>query len=96
MKTSLWSVIVLVAAIVGFLVGYTVSSYGGARRTGEAQAGHGAEAAKPPPAPGGGYGAEKQAAPAEKQAAPQAPAAGGYGAVQTSSAKKPATPAAGY
>lgn len=88
MKTSLWSVIVVVAAIVGFLVGYTVSSYGGARKAGEAQAGHGAEAARPATAPAGGYAAEKQAA-------PKPPAAGGYGE-QAATAKKPATPAAGY
>jgi len=61
MKTSLWIVVVLVTGIVGFLVGYSVSSFTGAKATAhspqspQAPAGYGADAAgstaqKPPPA----------------------------------------------
>jgi hypothetical protein len=88
MKSSLWIIIALVTGIVGFLMGYGVSSFTGTRQP-PAAAGHAARAPAGAPAEhaaAGGYaGAEKP-----KDAAP----AGGYGA-----AEKPrdgaAPPAAG-
>lgn len=51
MRTSLWSVIVVVAAWIGFLLGYAASSHSGLKGRGaETPA---AEAARPP---AGGYG----------------------------------------
>jgi len=67
MKNSLWVIIVIVAAFLGFLIGYSVSSYTGYKKVGM---GAGAPAAGGYGAPaGGGYGAPGGA-----------PAAGGYGA----------------
>jgi hypothetical protein len=90
MKTGLWVVIVLVTGIVGFLVGYSVSSYTGVRKLG---APHAAETAKAAPA---------HAAPAATAgyggAAP-APASAGYGGAPAAApaAKPPVKPAAaGY
>jgi hypothetical protein len=74
MKTSLWIVIAVVAANVGFLVGYSVSSYTGFRKLDE-QAAHAPGAAAP------SYGAPAPAAAAPAYGAPAkaaAPAAG-YG-----------------
>lgn len=51
MRTSLWSVIVVVAAWIGFLLGYAVSSHSGAKGRGADRPA--AEAAGPP---AGGYG----------------------------------------
>jgi hypothetical protein len=69
MKSSLWIVIVLVTGIVGFLVGYSVSSSTGTPARGK-DAAHTATPA--PAAPAAGYGAEP--------AAPAKPASPGYGA----------------
>lgn len=78
MKSSLWFVIVLVTGIVGFLVGYSVSSStgtghaaaaGGAAHQAEGAPGYGAQ----PAAATGGYGGQPAAAPAAKEAS-----AGGY------------------
>jgi hypothetical protein len=81
MKSSLWFVIVLVTGIVGFLVGYSVSSSTGSGQIAKAaaakepahhaeSAGYGAQPAAAQPAPTPGYGAP---------AAPAKPAsAGGY------------------
>jgi hypothetical protein len=71
MKNSLWIIIALVTGIVGFLIGYSVSSYTGAKQA-AAIAGHGAQPAaheKAPMAAGTG-------APAQK------PEAGGYGGAE--------------
>jgi len=94
MNSSLWVIIALVTGIVGFLLGYSVSSYTGAR----AAAGIAAHGAPPaaadagPAQPGGHGGAEEQAKPAASGyggAGEQAkPAAGGYGAPEP--AAKPA------
>jgi hypothetical protein len=95
MKTGLWVVIVLVTGIVGFLVGYSVSSYTGNRRL---DAPHATETAKAAPAPAAaakhtasaGYGGSAPAA---------APASAGYGAPAPAApaAKPPVKPAAaGY
>jgi hypothetical protein len=92
MKTGLWVVIVLVTGIVGFLVGYSVSSFTGVRKLGATQ--HAAETAKAAPAhaapaASAGYGGAAPAA---------APASAGYGApAPTPAAKPPVKPAAaGY
>ncbi|GAB4419414.1 MAG: hypothetical protein OHK0032_15300 [Thermodesulfovibrionales bacterium] len=67
MKNSLWVIIVIVAAFLGFLIGYSVSSYTGYKSVGM---GAGAPAAGGYGAPtAGGYGSPAGA-----------PAAGGYGA----------------
>ena len=93
MKTSLWIVVVLVSGIVGFLVGYSVSTGTGTRGLEAVEAGGqqpAAPAAQPAPAPAapaGGY-AEKSAAPA-----PAAPA-GGYGEKPAATAQPAAAPAA--
>jgi hypothetical protein len=95
MKTGLWVVIVLVTGIVGFLVGYSVSSYTGLRKLGASQAAETAKAAPSPaaaekPTAAAGYGGT--AAPA---AAPAA--AAGYGGAPAPAAKPPVKPAAaGY
>lgn len=70
MKSSLWIVIVLVTGIVGFLVGYSVSSSTGIAPAGGKDAAHAATPA--PAAPAAGYGAQP--------AAPAKPASPGYGA----------------
>ena len=66
MKTSLWIVIAVVAANVGFLVGYSVSSYTGFRNVD--QAARETDAAAPaygsPAAPAYGAPAPARAAPA--------------------------------
>jgi len=64
-KSSLWIVVVVVAAWIGFMLGYTLSANTGTK---PAQAGM-------PAAASGGYGGG-QAATAAK---PAKPAAGGYG-----------------
>lgn len=108
MKSSLWTVIVVVAGIVGFLVGYTVSAYTGVRPIESAQAAeHGSAKDAAKPAETAGYGAEKaapKAAAGYGEAAPAKQAAGGYGEAPAPKAapapaakkEKPATPAAGY
>jgi hypothetical protein len=80
MKSSLWFVIVLVTGIVGFLVGYSVSSSTGtghaAKAGGPAHQAEGAPGyggAAQPAAATGGYGGHPAAAPAAKEAS-----AGGY------------------
>jgi hypothetical protein len=78
MKSSLWIVIVLVTGIVGFLVGYSVSSSTGGMPVKAKEAAHKEQAA--------GYAAEPAAA---KGAAAPAPAAG-YGA-QPAAAKAVST-----
>ncbi len=52
MKSGLWTVIVVVTAIVGFLTGYSVSSYTGVRNLRSESRGHGGGAAEA----SGGYG----------------------------------------
>ncbi len=106
MKNTLWIIIALVTGIVGFLVGYSVSGFTGAKHAQEI-AGHAApaqEAAAQHPA-GGGYGAagaatHKPEAGGYGAAAPAPKAeAGGYGAVQPASAQKASADkpkAAGY
>jgi hypothetical protein len=68
MKNSLWTVIVIVVGIVGFLMGYAVSAYTGLKNIAQAQA---QEKAQHGTSAGAGYGT--QAAPAA------APAPAGYG-----------------
>jgi hypothetical protein len=64
-KTSLWIVVVVAAAWIGFLMGYAVSSHtGGKQVVAGKPAGAGADAGGYGAADAGGYGA---------------PAAGGYG-----------------
>jgi hypothetical protein len=77
MKTNLWIVIVVVATFVGFLVGYSASSHGGASPTGHGpavKADAAAHQATPAPAAAAGYGSS---APAAAPAAAPTPA--GYG-----------------
>ena len=104
MKTSLWVVIAAVSGIVGFLMGYSVSSYTGVRAMEKLQAEEdlGKTAAAPPSAPGGTEAgavattatAAEQPAPAP-DAAPAVPAkAGGPAATAPAAPKKPAKPAA--
>jgi len=96
MKNSLWIIIALVTGIVGFLMGYSVSSYTGTRSVAE-MAAHGAPPAAAdsgPAQPVGHGGSEEQAKPvaggyggSEEKAKP---AAGGYGG-----SEEKAEPAAG-
>lgn len=82
MKSSLWVVVVVVAAIVGFLTGYSVSSSTGTRAIAGGQPKEESShpvAAEHSPAAVGGYGANTPASPAT-----------GYGDV--AKAEKPATP----
>lgn len=94
MKNTLWMIIALVTGIVGFLVGYSVSGFTGAKRAteiaGQAAPGHDAAAHKPD---AGGYAGA--GAPAHKAEA------GGYGAVQPATQRAEKGPgdkpkAAGY
>ncbi len=87
MKTSLWVVIVLVTGIVGFLVGYSTSSYTGIRNVAGAEAGKAKveQVAAPSQAPAGygaqapaGHGSQGPASGAEKPAATQPVSTGGY------------------
>jgi hypothetical protein len=79
MKSSVWIVIALVTGIVGFLMGYGVSSMTGTRRAADAVARSApAPTAPAPQADAGGYGGA--AAPAPK------PDAGGYGAEKPAAA----------
>lgn len=71
MKTSLWIVIVLVSWIVGFLMGYSVSSYTGKRNIGEAQVKE-QKAGSQPAEAAGGYGADSGGYAAERKSAPKA------------------------
>jgi hypothetical protein len=71
MKSSLWIVIVLVTGIVGFLVGYSVSSSTGPAH---AVAGKGAKPAETAPGYGGAEAAPGYGAPA----AAKEVSAGGY------------------
>jgi hypothetical protein len=71
MKSSLWIVIVLVTGIVGFLVGYSVSSSTGVAHAGTAKA---AKPAATAPGYGGGEAAPGYGAPAAKKEV----SAGGY------------------
>ena len=59
MKNSVWIVIALVTGIVGFLMGYSVSSFTGTRRAAEVARAAPAAAAPAPAqkADAGGYGA---------------------------------------
>jgi hypothetical protein len=95
MKNTLWMIIALVTGIVGFLVGYSVSGFTGARRAAEVAA-HAAPAQDAHKADAGGYAGA--GAPAHKAeaggygaaAAPARPAeAGGYGAAQPAAAGHP-------
>jgi hypothetical protein len=87
MKTGLWAVIVLVTGIVGFLVGYGVSSYTGVRSLGEAHASEGAKAKK----------SEAAAHEAAAGGAGAKDAAAGYGGAEKPAPKPPVKPAAaGY
>lgn len=89
MKNTLWMIIALVTGIVGFLVGYSVSGFTGAKRAteiaGQAAPGHDAAAHKPDAGGYAGAGAPAHKAEAggygAAAAAPK-PEAGGYGAVQ--------------
>jgi hypothetical protein len=82
MKNSLWIIIALVTGIVGFLVGYSVSGYTGAR--GAQAAAQGAPASHDGPAAAASGGAPAHRADAGGYAGASgtahAPAAGGYGA----------------
>lgn len=98
MKTSLWVVVVVVVGIVGFLLGYSYSSYSGVRAVNMIQA-TGGEAKEETQAgghePAAGYGAPAQQAAAEKGGSP------GYGAPAAPSTPpprraKPAAVTAGY
>jgi hypothetical protein len=104
MKTSLWMIIALVSGIVGFLTGYSVSSYTGTRSVAETPAAHDAPQAAAPAAEGpaataapvqkeeaAGYGAAPQR-PREAAPAPRAAAP----ASSPAAASKPAAAAAGY
>jgi len=89
MKSGLWVVIVVVTGMVGFLVGYSVSSHTGARRIGEPQASVPAKPAGHAAAPASGYGGGAQ----------QPAAAAGYGGSTEKPAPKPSPvkpAAAGY
>jgi hypothetical protein len=101
MKTNLWIVIVVVSGMVGFLMGYSISSFTGVRHLQSAQAKEDARQEKPggaapaSPAPAAAaYGAQKPVSPpAEAGGYGMKPAsvkteAGGYGA------QKPAGPKA--
>jgi len=102
MKTSLWIVVVAVSGIVGFLVGYSVSSSTGTRSVEKAQAyeeekvaPHPREAPKEAPSgpasPAGGYATGEAASP---MAAPGGPPPGRTAVPKKASAvrspKKPA------
>ncbi len=67
MKHSLWVVVVVVVGIVGFLLGYSYSSFTGVRETTAIDTGGGKEetAVAHPGAPGpaAGYGAQEPTAP---------------------------------
>ena len=104
MKTSLWMIIALVTGIVGFLMGYSVSSYSGTRSAAAiagqaAPASHDAAPVAGAKPQAGGYGAAEQ--PQHKAAAggyggaeqPQHKAAtGGYGGAEPAQQQKaPAT-----
>jgi len=67
MKNSLWVIIVIVAAFLGFLIGYSVSSYTGYKKVGM---GAGAPAAGGYGAPGGAPAAGGYGAPGGAPAAP--------------------------
>lgn len=56
MRTSLWIVIVVLSGLVGFLMGYSVSSYTSSRSTHHG-AGEGVKAVAPPSGASAGYGA---------------------------------------
>jgi hypothetical protein len=108
MKTSLWMIIALVSGIVGFLTGYSVSSYTGTRSVAETPAAHDAPQAAAPAAVGPAATAAPAAAPVQKEdaagygAAPERPreaAPAPRAAAPASSpaaASKPAAAAAGY
>lgn len=84
MKTSLWVVVVLVSGIVGFLVGYSTSSYTGMQKIAGAEAGKVEKVAAPSEAPAGygapppGHAAPSPAYGAQKPAATQPVSTGGY------------------
>ncbi len=86
MKTSLWVVVALVTGIVGFLVGYSTSSYTGMRKIASAEAGKAKveKVAAPSETPAGygapppGHAAQSPAYGAQKPAATQPVSAGGY------------------
>jgi len=101
MKTSLWIVIVIVSGLVGFLMGYSVSSYTGfhtaakapgkevkaADQPSETSAGYGSDS--------GGYAVEKPASPKASPRGPAVEKSAGYGSDSGGySAEKPATPKA--
>jgi hypothetical protein len=73
MKSSLWIVIVLVTGIVGFLVGYSVSS-----STATPHAAQGKGAAHAPAAGAPGYGGAAEPAPGYGAPAKKEVSAGGY------------------
>ena len=77
MKSSLWVVIVVVAVFVGFLVGYSVSSYTGYKKVGAPAQGAPASGGAPSPGEAPGYGAPAGGSPAPEEES-RAPA-GGYG-----------------
>jgi hypothetical protein len=100
MKTSLWVIIALVTGIVGFLMGYSISSTTGVRSLQAAHAGP-PSARRPADAPGAagaGSASEGPAGYGSSQAAPAAPASGAPQAAPASSSNpRNAEPsAAGY
>ena len=66
-KTSLWIVIVVAAAWIGFLLGYSMSAHTGAK------------SAATPAAASGGYGGGAKPAASGDSGGGARPAAGGYG-----------------
>jgi hypothetical protein len=95
MKTSLWMVVVLVSAIVGFLVGYSVSSHTGTRGLEQIEVAE--EKAAPRPAPAApamqaGAATEKPAAAAAGPAGASAARPAAPAAASAASAEKPAAP----
>ncbi len=87
MRTNLWIVIVVVSTIVGFLLGYSVSSYTGVK---SAQAIHAPDAQKAEPSKAASAAYPSQAKPEEAK-----PAAG-YGAPAAPAPGAAKPPAAGY
>jgi hypothetical protein len=73
-KTSLWIVVVVAAAWIGFMLGYSMSAHTGAKsaQAGAPAAASGGYGASARPAASGGYGGTRPAASGK-------PAAGGYG-----------------
>jgi len=78
MRTSLWIVIVIVSGLVGFLMGYSVSSYTSSRSA-RPGAGEEVKASAPTTAPSADYGAAAPPTPGKGRAAGRGAHSGGYG-----------------